>query len=129
MKLDDPKRAGIGTASNPNCAAAFTHTRAEIAYACAATILRMLRQEPAASGNGRAHLHIRMYLLPRLCRQQAWRALPQLRGQPCHPSHPSGGQAWEISRVDRTGFQSGGMRQRSLTVTGVNPTTLRPALL
>jgi hypothetical protein len=70
----------------------------------------MLRQGFAAGGDRRGDLLVRMHVLPRLCGQQARRALPELRRQFRATTDPAGFKAREQPAVEAAGVQAGRLR-------------------
>ena len=66
--------------------------------------LRMLRPGPRPGIPRRAHLHVRMHLVPRLRREHPARCLPELRRRTRPASHPSGPSAHGRPAVDQEGY-------------------------
>src|SRR5216683_5445007 len=69
----------------------------------------MLRSRSAAGRGGRAHLLLRVHLLPRVRRDRAPRPLPQLRRRAGAPAPPARGQAREVPALDGPRAQARGL--------------------
>jgi len=82
----------------------------EVKSARATTELRMLQQRLAPIRHRRNDLHLRVHILPRLRRQQASWALPQLRRQPGIASHSSPLKASRQSPLNRPRVQAPRLR-------------------
>src|SRR6267142_1316206 len=85
----------------------------------------MLRSRPAAGLGGRAHLLLRVHLLPRLRGGRAPRPLPQLRRRAAAAPPPAPGQAREVSGLDGPRAQARGLPELTR---GAPDARARPAL-
>src|SRR5687767_7148422 len=77
------------------------HSTKEKANAETETQLRMLRPRSAAGERRGAHLHVRVHVLHNLRRRRVRRRLPELQRQPGGSADAAGGDAGEVSGLDR----------------------------
>jgi AAA ATPase domain len=105
-----------------DCVPRATPITAGASHAEAEAQLRMLRQGSAAGERGGAHLHVRVHVLPRLRRERVRRRVPELRRQSGGAPGQAGGDARQVSGLDRALFARRAVRHAGSGVISLSRT-------